>query len=85
MGNLVAMLTFCAPGEQVVLEAASHVLSSESMGITEIARLEPAPLWAEDGRLDPADGRGVVAESRAALLILENTHTRAGGTTLRSS
>ena len=51
MGNLVAMLTFCAPGEKVVLEAASHVLSSESMGITEIARLEPAPLWAADGRI----------------------------------
>ena len=82
MGNLVAMLTFCAPGEKVVLEAASHVLSSESMGITEIARLEPAPLWAPDGRMDPAAVEEVVAENRAALLILENTHTRAGGTTL---
>ena len=82
MGNLVAMLTFCAPGEKVVLEAASHVLSSESMGITEIARLEPSPLWAPDGRMDPAAVEEVVAESRAALLILENTHTRAGGTTL---
>ncbi len=82
MGNLVAMLTFCAPGEKVVLEAASHVLSSESMGITEIARLEPAPLWAADGRMDPAAVEEVVAENRAALLILENTHTRAGGTTL---
>jgi threonine aldolase len=76
------MLTFCAPGEKVVLEAASHVLSSESMGITEIARLEPAPLWAADGRMDPAAVEEVVAENRAALLILENTHTRAGGTTL---
>ena len=82
MGNLVAMLTFCAPGEKVVLEAASHVLSSESMGITEIARLEPSPLWAADGRMDPAAVEEIVAESRAALLILENTHTRAGGTTL---
>ncbi len=82
MGNLVAMLTFCAPGESVVLEAASHVLSSESMGITELARLEPRPLWAADGRMDPAVVEEVVAENHAALLILENTHTRAGGTTL---
>jgi len=52
------------------------------MGITEIARLEPAPLWAADGRMDPAAVEEVVAENRAALLILENTHTRAGGTTL---
>jgi threonine aldolase len=52
------------------------------MGIVEIARLEPSPLWAPDGRMDPAAVEALVAERRAALLILENTHTRAGGTTL---
>jgi len=82
VGNLAAMLTFCAPGEHVVLEAASHVLTSESDGIREIARLQPAPLWAESGRLDPQDVEDVVELLHAALLILENTHTRAGGTTL---
>jgi threonine aldolase len=82
MANLAAMLTFCEPGDCVVLEAASHVLTSEAMGIVEIARLEPSPLWAEDGRMDPAAVEELVAERRATLLILENTHTRAGGTTL---
>ena len=82
MANLAAMLTFCEPGDRVVVEAASHVLTSEGMGITEIARLEPRPLWAPDGRMDPAKVEELVAEQRAALLILENTHTRAGGTTL---
>lgn len=82
VGNLAAMLTFCAPEEFVVLEAASHVLTSESDGIREIARLEPAPLWAEDGRLYPQDVADMVQVLHAALLILENTHTRAGGTTL---
>ena len=61
MGNLAAMLTFCAPGESVVLESASHVLSSESMGITELARLEPRPVWAADGRMDSAAVEEVVA------------------------
>jgi threonine aldolase len=82
MANLVAMLTFCEPGDRVVLEAASHVLTSEAMGIVEVARLEPSPLWAPDGRLEPAAVEELVAERRASLLILENTHTRAGGTTL---
>jgi len=82
MANLVAMLTFCEPGDRIVLEAASHVLTSEAMGIVEIARLEPSPLWAADGRMDPAVVEGLVAERHATLLILENTHTRAGGTTL---
>lgn len=82
MANLTAMLTFCEPGDRVVLEAASHVLSSEGMGIAEIARLEPRTLWAEDGRLDPDAVDELVGAERARLLILENTHTRAGGTTL---
>lgn len=82
VGNLAALLTFCVPGEHVVCEAASHVLSSESDGISEIARLEPAPLWAPDGRLDPQETEDLVEQLHAALLVLENTHTRAGGTTL---
>lgn len=82
MANLAAMLTFCEPGDRVVLEAASHVLTSEAMGITEIARLESRPLWAPDGRMDPAAVEELVAREHAALLILENTHTRAGGTTV---
>lgn len=82
MANLVAMLTFCTPGNRVVVEAASHVLTSEAMGIVEIARLEPCSLWEPNGRMDPAAVDELVAANRAKLLILENTHTRAGGTTL---
>ena len=82
MANLVAMLTFCEPGDRVVLEAASHVLTSEAMGIVEIARLEPVPAWAPDGRMEPGVVEELIRERRAALLVLENTHTRAGGTTL---
>jgi len=82
MGNLVAMLTFCVPGDRVVVEAASHVMTSEAMGMEEIARLVPRSLWAADGRMEPAAVSELVKEEGAALLILENTHTRAGGTTL---
>jgi threonine aldolase len=82
MANLVALLTFCERGDRVVLEAASHVLTSEAMGIVEIAGLEPAPVWAPDGRMDPGAVEELIAERHAALLVLENTHTRAGGTTL---
>ena len=63
MANLVAMLTFCEPGDRVVLEAASHVLTSEAMGIVEIARLEPAPLWAPDGRMEPGAVEELVASA----------------------
>ena len=82
MANLAAMLTFCKPGEHVVLEAASHVMTSEAMGITEIARLAPSPMFADDGRLDPSRVESLVQGTHAALLVIENTHTRAGGTTI---
>ena len=82
MANLVALLTFCEPGDRVVLEASSHVMTSEAMGIEELARQEPRSLGAADGRLDPAEVHELVAEADAVLLVLENTHTRAGGTVL---
>lgn len=82
MANLVALLTFCERGDVVVLESASHVLTSEAMGIVEIAGLEPRSLWAADGRLSPDEVDELVGSTRAGLLVLENTHTRAGGTVL---
>jgi threonine aldolase len=85
MANLVALLTFCEPGDRVVLEPSSHVLSSEGMAITEIARLEPKPVPAAHGRPDPDAVEQEIRESRAALLVLENTHTRAGGTVLSAA
>ncbi len=82
MANLVALLTFCDRGDRVVLESSSHVLTSEHMGIIEIAGLEPCSLRAADGRMEAGDVDELVRETGAALLVLENTHTRAGGTTL---
>lgn len=82
MANLAALMTFCEPCDRVVLESASHVITSEGMAITEIARLEPRPVLATDGRLDPGAVEEEIATSGATLLVLENTHTRAGGTVL---
>ena len=82
MANLVALLTIAPRGSTVVLEASSHVLTSEAMGIEEICGLEPWSLWAEDGRLDPDEVEEAIVETGALMLVLENTHTRAGGTVL---
>ena len=80
MANLVALLTIAPRGSTVVLEASSHVLTSEAMGIEEVCGLEPWSLWAEDGRLDPVEVEEAIVETGALMLVLENTHTRAGGT-----
>ena len=82
MANLVALLTIAPRGSAVVLEASSHVLTSEEMGIEQIAGLEPESLWAEDGRLDAVEVEELIVKTGATMLVLENTHTRAGGTVL---
>src|SRR4029079_1962431 len=79
MANLVALLTFCVPGDRVVLESSSHGLSSGGMAIAEVARLEPRPVAASDRRPEPGAVEEEIRASRAALLVLENTHTRGGG------
>jgi threonine aldolase len=80
MANLVALLVLAREGDAVVAEAGAHVLVSEELGIVRVARLEPRPVASADGRLDPAAADAALAG--AALLWLENTHTRAGGTVL---
>jgi threonine aldolase len=82
MANLVALHTIAPRGSAVVLEASSHVLTSEAMGIEEIAGLEHLSLWAEDGRVDPVELEELIVDAGASMLVLENTHTRAGGTVL---
>jgi threonine aldolase len=82
MANIVALLTIAPRGSTVVLEAASHVLTSEEMGVETIAGLNVQSLWAVDGRLDPLEVEPLIIETGAAMLVLENTHTRAGGTVL---
>lgn len=65
--NLAALLTLAEPHDRVALQRDAHILTTEGMGIEHVARLVPVGL---------ADAHG------AALVCLENTHTRSGGTVL---
>jgi len=82
VANLVALLTLAEPGRAVILEATAHILVSEAGGVSSIAGLLPVALGGQDGRLDPEEVEAAVVTRQAALLCLENTHTRAGGTVL---
>jgi threonine aldolase len=78
--NLAALLTQGIPGQSVVVERSAHVMTSEADGISQLAGLAPFAVDADRGRLDPVDVDRAFRRSGAALLCLENTHTRAGGT-----
>ncbi|MBA3725554.1 MAG: aminotransferase class I/II-fold pyridoxal phosphate-dependent enzyme [Armatimonadetes bacterium] len=87
MGNQVAVRTWIKPGEAVILEQDSHIQFYESGGISAHAGAMTWALPSKNGVMDPADVRGRVTAGNihtpaTQLLCLENTHNRAGGTTI---
>ncbi len=86
-GNLVSLLAQSHPGDEVILEADSHVYNNEVAGLSRVAGLIPRPLPGHHGAFT---GKQVEAAlrppnlhfPRSRLLCLENTHNSAGGTVL---
>ncbi|MBA7556641.1 L-allo-threonine aldolase [subsurface metagenome] len=85
MANLVATLTHCQRGEEVILEAESHFYYYESGNMSAIAGVIPRLVVGNKGVLNPQDiekaFRGEnIQYPKTTLVCLENTHNRAGGT-----
>jgi len=82
--NLAALMALGERGRAAIVEANAHVLVSEGGGIHELARFLPITIATADGRLTPEEVEAAVVTRNAAVVCLENTHTRAGGTVLDS-
>jgi threonine aldolase len=67
LANLVALLALTKPGDRVAIDPSAHILVNEGDWLTHVAHLEPV---SSDGG-EPA-----------AVICIENTHTRRGGTVL---
>jgi threonine aldolase len=78
--NLAALLALGQRGRTAIVEANAHVLVAEGGGITELARLLPLSLATAGGPLSADEVEAAVVTREAAVVCLENTHTRAGGT-----
>ncbi len=87
MANLAALMAHTQRGDEVILEAESHIVYYEAAGMAVAGSLMPRTLPGHNGALDPA----AVAEAvraddvhfpRTGLVCLENTHNRAGGTVI---
>jgi threonine aldolase len=86
MGNLVAVLSHVAAGEEIIVEAGAHIYNSELASFAAVAGVMARPLAGDDGVLDPIKvkaaikrvGNGGVAST--GLLCVENSHNSAGGT-----
>jgi len=85
MGNLIAVLTHCQRGEEVILEAESHMYYYEVGGMSAVAGVIPRLITGDRGILNQKDVKEALREEnihypKTALICLENNHNRAGGT-----
>jgi threonine aldolase len=88
MGNLVATLTHCGRGDEIILGTRSHIFLFEAGGSASLGGVHH---WAlpnqEDGTLDLAQIEGAIRSEnvhapRTRVICLENTHNRCGGAVL---
>lgn len=86
MGNLAALLAWCARGEEVILGDQSHSFIFEAGGSAAVGGIHPRPLPNQaDGTLDLAEIEAAIRPDNVhfpitRLVCLENTHNRCGGT-----
>ncbi|WP_400163478.1 low-specificity L-threonine aldolase [Brevibacillus sp. TJ4] len=86
-GNQVAVLTHCVNGDEVILEAESHLFYYEAGAMAALAGVQTRTIPGVRGAMRGEDVenaiRGVnIHFPRTKLICLENTHNRAGGAVL---
>jgi len=84
-GNLVSIVSQTRGGQEIVLDADSHVFNYEVGGAAVVGHLQTRPLKTARGFLSPAQVREAIRPSNihlavTGLVCLENTHNRHGGT-----
>jgi len=90
MGNLVATLTHCARGEEVILGDRSHIFVNEAGGMAALGGIHPHTIPNQpDGtmlfeEIEAAIRGDNVHYPRTRLICLENTHNSCDGAALSS-
>ena len=85
MGNLIAVMTHCARGEEAVVGDQSHIYLNEAGGMAALGGIYPHPVPnREDGAMRLDDIRAAIQpedihKTITRLVCLENTHNICGG------
>jgi len=84
-GNLVSLCAQTQPGQEVILDLDSHIFNYEVAGGARIGGVQMRPVKTARGFLSPAQVREALRPAnihlpQTALVCLENTHNRHGGT-----
>ncbi|MET3682723.1 threonine aldolase [Alkalibacillus flavidus] len=83
-GNQIAVLTHTQPGQEILLEEEAHVFYYEGAAISAFAGVQPRTINGMRGAMAPADVEAAIRPEdvhlpETGLILLENTHNRAGG------
>jgi threonine aldolase len=83
-GNQVAVLTHCVNGDEVILEADSHIFYYEGGAVAALAGVQTRTVAGIRGALQASDVAYAIRGKnihypRTKLVCMENTHNRAGG------
>ncbi|MFC4321652.1 low-specificity L-threonine aldolase [Litchfieldia salsa] len=83
-GNQIAVLTHCVAGNEVLLEADSHIFYYEGGAISAFAGVQPRTINGVRGVMNPEDIEAAIRDEdihvpETGLICIENTHNRAGG------
>lgn len=83
-GNQIAVLTHCRPGNEILLEAESHIFYYESGAVAALAGVQTRTISGNRGEMDPEEIINAIRGDdqhfpETGLICLENTHNRAGG------
>lgn len=88
MSNLVAVLTHCGRGDEMIVGDQAHMFYYEVGGASALGGVHVRAIPNRQGALDPADVEASVRDPgnvhypRTRLVCLENTHNRCGGVAL---
>jgi len=83
-GNQVAILAHCRPGDEVILEAESHIFLYEAGAASALSGVQTRPIRGHRGAMNPDDVKKAIRSDdihypSTGLICLENTHNKAGG------
>lgn len=85
MSNQLAIKSQTNPGDEILLEAESHILNYETAAPAFISQVQAFSIQGSNGIITSAQIKKYIRPSayyfpKTSLLCLENTHNRAGGT-----
>jgi threonine aldolase len=83
-GNQIAILTQCRPGQELLLEAESHIFYYESGAASALGGVQTRTIQGNRGAMDPQAVYDAIRTEdihypETGLICVENTHNRAGG------